>query len=38
MRDFAEIFKLGPNYFQARGAAINKADFISDVLAMNIEF
>lgn len=37
MRDFAEIFKLGGNFFQARGQSLTKQEFIEDTTAMDID-
>jgi hypothetical protein len=38
MRDFAEVFKLGPNYFSARGAQMSRQEFIDDCIGMKIDF
>lgn len=38
MRDFAEIFKLGAGFFNARGALLYQGEFIDDTLEMNIDF
>lgn len=38
MKDFVEIFKLGGNFFQSRGSALNRADFVADLTDMHLEF
>ncbi len=38
MKDFGEIFNLGANFFQARGASLGRIDFYEDVKNMNVEF
>ena len=38
MKDFDEIFKLGGDYFNVRGAALMKEDFVSDVKNIGLEF
>jgi hypothetical protein len=38
MREFAEIFSLGVNFFGSRGAQIGKEDFINDVSEINLDF
>lgn len=38
MKDFAEIFNLGQNFFGPRGASVSKDDFIADVQDMNLNF
>ena len=38
MRDFAEIFDLGINFFGPRGNQITKEDFIEDLKDMHIDY
>jgi hypothetical protein len=38
MKDFAEIFKLGATFFQARGTSINREDFLADLRDLQLEF
>ena len=38
MRDFAEIFKLGINFFSQRGNAVSKQEFIDDCVGIGIDF
>jgi hypothetical protein len=38
MRDFAEIFDLGINFFGPRGNQINQEDFVEDLKDMSIDF
>ena len=38
MRDFAEIFDLGSNFFSSRGAALTKEDFKSDCMSLVTDF
>jgi hypothetical protein len=38
MRDFAEVFQLGLNFFLARGNQITQKDFIEDCLGLGIDF
>lgn len=37
MRDFAEIFKLGANFFQARGQQLSKQEFVEDLEPMDLD-
>jgi len=38
MKDLAEVFSLGQEFFQARGQAMNKEDFEADLKPMNLQF
>ena len=38
MKDFAEIFSLGPAFFQTRGQILMREDFEADLNPMNIQF
>jgi hypothetical protein len=38
MKDLAEVFSLGPEFFQARGQAMNKEDLEADLKPMNLQF
>lgn len=38
MKDFAEIFELGANFFHTRGQLISRTDFLEDTANLNIEF
>lgn len=38
MRDFAEIFDIGINFFNARGGSMNKQEFIDDCSNLKIDF
>jgi hypothetical protein len=38
MREFAEIFNLGFNFFHARGGQINKTDFVEDLMSLRMDF
>jgi len=38
MRDFAEIFKLGINFFSQRGNSITKQEFIDDCVGIGIDY
>ncbi|TNV87076.1 hypothetical protein FGO68_gene9179 [Halteria grandinella] len=38
MKDFAEIFELGGNFFQTRGQQISRQDFLEDTSNLNLDF
>jgi hypothetical protein len=38
MRDFAEVFKLGINFFSQRGNSIGKQEFVEDCSGIGIDY
>ena len=38
MKEFAEIFDLGINFFHNRGASLSKAEFLEDVSEVKLDF
>ena len=38
MKDLAEVFSLGPEFFQARGQTLSREDFEADLKPMNLQF
>lgn len=38
MKDFSEIFELGPTFFVNRGQQVSKNEFIDDLIEMKIDF
>ena len=38
MKDFAEIFDLGPTFFKSRFPSISRADFLEDTHEIHLDF